>query len=96
MKTEELKIGENTFTIKEMSFYDQCEFLEKYGESGKLKLKEIIKVGVLKPEITDELMKSMSAAEGKILFKAINNLNGWLKADFPKPQESSGSQSTHS
>ena len=54
MKTEEHKIGENTFKIREISFYDQCEYQNKHEGTGKLKPREIIEMSVIEPEITDE------------------------------------------
>lgn len=81
METKKLKIGEIEFTIKAMSFLDECNFYEK-NQSGRINPKEIIKMCVTEPKITDAILEGMTSAEGKSLFGEINKLNGWVSLDF--------------
>ena len=95
METKKVKIGKRTFKIKEISFFEQLELQEREGGTGNLKTRDILKISIEEPKITDEVLKSISMKEGNQLLKEINKLNGWSK-DFQNPQEESGNQSASS
>lgn len=84
METKEIKIGETTFKIKEVSFYDQINIFEN-GEDGKVKMRDLLEGCIVEPEVTDDLLKSLTPKQGNELLMAINKLNGWVGKDFPKP-----------
>ena len=85
METKVIKIGERDFEIKPWTFFDQIKSFETENKNPVL---NTLNACVVKPEMTEDLLKAMTAEEGNALMMAINKLNGWIKDDMGFPKQS--------
>ena len=79
MQTEEVKIGEKTYIVKEIKFKDVTKLTNvSQEEASKILMKS-------STDMTDEEYDNLSMKDGIKIMKIVNKLNGLEERDFQIP-----------